>query len=254
MPVQHDMSVRPPAPHSKLWRYMDVTKLASLLATSSLFFARADCFSDDWEGQVSSEEFEAWKDKAAGEADTDRLIQNYRRFFSGVRRHTYISCWHRNDGESAAMWKLYLKSDEGVAVRSSFARLRRQMDRSPRLISIGKVEYRDYKRKPVPGARPIEIGSAFVVGGHLTFFSKRAGFAHEREVRALFQDRFKTPDDPSEASGGLPVPVDTEDLIEAIYVAPKTPTWLRDAVQSLLDKFGVHKAVCTSEFDDYPVS
>src|SRR5205807_5294014 len=34
-----------------------------------------------------------------------------------------VSCWHVNDGESAAMWKLYSQEDSGIAVQSSVDRL-----------------------------------------------------------------------------------------------------------------------------------
>jgi len=35
-----------------------------------------------------------------------------------------INCWHMNDHESAAMWKLYLKSDEGIAIQSTYRKLK----------------------------------------------------------------------------------------------------------------------------------
>jgi hypothetical protein len=42
MPItDHNLFEQPPE-HAKLWRYMDVSKLVSLLATRTLFFPRAD--------------------------------------------------------------------------------------------------------------------------------------------------------------------------------------------------------------------
>src|SRR5215469_15260960 len=31
----------------------------------------------------------------------------------------FVNSWHMNDHESAAMWKVYLKSNEGVAIQST---------------------------------------------------------------------------------------------------------------------------------------
>ena len=39
-------------------------------------------------------------------------------------KYNAINCWHMNDHESAAMWKLYLKSNEGIAVQSTYETLR----------------------------------------------------------------------------------------------------------------------------------
>ena len=31
-----------------------------------------------------------------------------------------INCWHESDHESAAMWKLYAKDDNGIAIKTDF--------------------------------------------------------------------------------------------------------------------------------------
>ena len=65
-------------------------------------------------------------------------------------RQVFISCWHRSEYESAAMWKLYLKSDEGVAISTTCDRLSRCFkDGTPHDIFIGEVDYLDYTRQVV---------------------------------------------------------------------------------------------------------
>jgi hypothetical protein len=39
-------------------------------------------------------------------------------------RYSAINCWHTNEHESAAMWKLCLKSDEEIAVQSTYEKVR----------------------------------------------------------------------------------------------------------------------------------
>jgi len=41
-----------------------------------------------------------------------------------MRRYVFVNPWHKNEFESAAMWKLYLKSEEGVAIRTTVERLK----------------------------------------------------------------------------------------------------------------------------------
>jgi hypothetical protein len=156
MPIQDDPLLDQPDCDAKLWRYIDFSKLASFLATGTLFFSRADRFDDTWEGAVSPSDVEAWEAAVQasdeGRDDRDTLIGNYRRTFQGLRRHTYISCWHENAGESAAMWKLYLKSDEGIAIQTSFARLRDELNESARFVHLGRVRYRITRRSRLPEA------------------------------------------------------------------------------------------------------
>lgn len=252
MPIYDEPLFDHPSSRATLWRYMDISKFVDLLATRTLYFARADRFADIWEGAISPLDVRAAKKMFAGEEDQKQLSDNYDRTFAALRKHTYISCWHRNDGESAAMWKLYLKSDEGIAVQTSFYRLSHELGESSRLIRIGKVRYKNYMKEPVPGGTPHPIGDAYIISEFAPFIHKRVGFIHEKEVRAVFQDKYKRLDDPSEHTHGLRIKLAVENLIECVYVAPGTPGWLREAVQSILKCFGIDKDVRRSEFDEPP--
>ncbi|MCU4716445.1 hypothetical protein OCE25_29900 [Bacillus cereus] len=44
-----------------------------------------------------------------------------------------------NEGESAAMWDLYVKSGEGIAVQTTFGRIKQSLDCREEDIYIGKV-------------------------------------------------------------------------------------------------------------------
>jgi hypothetical protein len=256
VPILNDTLFEQPPEHAKIWRYMDVSKLAALLATHALFFVRADTFDDKWEGTVSPNDLTAWGNMVVAREESqenrDKLIRNYPLIFQKSRQHTYISCWHQNDGESAAMWKLYLKSGEGIALQTSFGLLRSELDQSTRPIRIGRVRYCDYKKDSIPGGQPRKIGVAYVSGLFAPFIHKRLGFLHENEVRAVFQDSYNSVDDLPESEFGLPVTVNVEKLVENVYVAPGTPAWLRDTVQSVLNKFEIDLRIQPSEFDEPP--
>jgi hypothetical protein len=54
---------------------------------------------------------------------------------------TGVSCWRIAEGESHAMWRAYLKSDEGVAIESTVDNLIRAVSPGDYKLAIGKVKY-----------------------------------------------------------------------------------------------------------------
>ncbi len=81
-----------------------------------------------------------------------------------------------NEDESAAMWDLYLGNGPEVAVESSFAALRDELDRATgdTAVAIGSVDYLDYQNDSWGPYRPFNA-----------VFHKRRSFDHERELRAV---------------------------------------------------------------------
>jgi hypothetical protein len=136
-----------------IWRYMDFTKFVNLLVTRALFFSRANRFDDPFEGSVPQKHYERGLERLKASArEFEREIALYERLGSGMRNYVYINCWHINDRESAALWKLYLKSTEGIAGCSTKSRLHTAVtEESPPVWSI-PVWYIDYATAdpPVP--------------------------------------------------------------------------------------------------------
>jgi hypothetical protein len=128
---------------------MDFTKFVSLLDTSAVFFSRADHLSDAWEGAHTTENLRRrpviW---GANNKDEAVVMDSLLQFHRSLRLHTFMSCWHLNDVESAAMWKLYVSHNEGIAIQTTFGRLvgSFQGDESDLFqVYVGKVEYLDYE-------------------------------------------------------------------------------------------------------------
>src|ERR1017187_1981871 len=245
----------PPA-SAKLWRYMDVSKLISLLHTSSLFFVRADRFLDSWEGAISESNILAYQAAAAGlPVDQGQTLTRLPQILRGFRKHTYISCWHQNEFESDAMWQLYLKSDAGVAIQTTLQSLKTSLTNyNDHPVYIGSVQYLDYNTQRVPD------GYSFG-----PFLHKRVHFVHENEVRAIIQvvprprpdpkigpgDMLHIEDDPV-AEYGLTVPVDLTVLIENIYLARGTHKWIREAIHDLLTRYQLYLTPRQSALGDLP--
>jgi hypothetical protein len=230
-----------------IWRYMDFTKFVGLLATRTLFFCRADRFDDAFEGSVPQKHYERGLERLKVSArGFEREIALYESFGSGMRKYAFISCWHINERESAALWKLYLKSNEGVAVRSTKSRLHTAMpEGSPPVWSV-PVWYIDYATDDPP-----------VPTWMAPFRYKRKSFEHERELSAIVyadpvDEAGKPQPPPSEY--GLRIAVDLEHLVDSVYVAPTSPDWFHDLTSKVTRQFGLDREVRHSSLDsDEPV-
>ena len=164
--------------NTPIWRYLDFTKFADLLDTQALFFCRADRFEDKFEGALSNPSVVARPTELVAKGFTvkNALETAGLAAYAGKEflRFNAISCWHMSPRESAAMWRLYVKNDEGVAVRSTFRRLRSSFLEFRNEITVGLVDYVDYRKKLIPWRWP-----------HAAYFHKRKSFEHEKEVRAI---------------------------------------------------------------------
>jgi len=151
-----------------------------------------------------------------------------------------------NEHESAAMWRLYLKSNEGIAVQSTYNKLRSSITDNEN-VNLGVVKYIDYETEWIEGR--VNLFTPFV--------HKRKSFEHEREVRAVVM---KLPmieetidSDPEIISSGLMIKVDVEQLIEQIYISPTAPDWFIDLVKSLIHRFGYTFNVVQSKLSVQPI-
>jgi len=242
---EHPVFESPQNENAKIWRYMDFTKFVSLLDKSALFFTRADKLGDPFEGSYSKANINLRPTVYEGKIPQDAL-RTMSTFSKLLLKFTVINCWHLNEYESAALWGLYLKSNEGIAIQSTFNRLRDSLKDENHNIYIGKVKYIDYEKDWLPEGNSL-----------YPFVHKRKSFEHERELRAVIQKLPSKGDalDLSKPSfdDGLYVSVDLDLLVDRIYLVPTCPKWLLELVKSLLIKYELDKDVLQSNLDDVPV-
>lgn len=173
---EHPVFESPTNKDVKVWRYMDFTKFISLLENESLYFARADKFDDPFEGSYSK--LNVQNRTSVYENIPAEIIKQLSMISKKNKEITFMSCWNLNDYESAAMWKLYSSSNEGISIQSTFERLTECFQKyTDHSIFIGKVEYIDYDKDWLPE------GNLFY-----PFVHKRKSFEHEQEIRAVIQD------------------------------------------------------------------
>jgi len=232
----------PPKENRTIWRYVDFTKFISLLETQKLFFTRSDMFEDPYEGRLSAASVRFLHDAMAKDGMSPSVIDQFLTGYENMRQHMFISCWHANQGESAAMWKLYLQSNEGVAIRTDSDTLSAILQAAPTNAGISEVKYIDYDNTPIPI--------------HNTFFPyvhKRQSFAHENELRAIIW-RMDSSNDSLIPVGSTSVSVDVSlaKLIKAIHVSPTSPRWFGELVEQVARRYGLHVPIVRSNLYDRP--
>ena len=237
---------QPSDPDIPIWRYMDFTKFVSLLDSGALYFARSDRLGDPFEGSHTKADLEERARIFSEKGLAPEWVDLWGKGLDDLRRSTFISCWHMNEHESAAMWKLYAQTNEAIAIQSTYARLRDLLDEPGDSFRLAPVKYVDFEKDMMS---PDNILSPF--------FHKRRSFEHEREVRAMAQwiaqesEQFKR--DPTWREGGCLVDVDLTKLIERVFVAPSSAQWFRQLVGSVVKRFGYDFEVYQSKLDESPL-
>ena len=228
MYVKH-RAFKTPTDDCVIWRYMSFAKFVWLIAEESLYFPRLDQHSDEWEGLISTPP-ENFKDR------------KYIRFAK------YINCWHINDNESDAMWKLYGPPGENVAIKSTVGALKTSLkDGTP--VYIGEVDYRE-------GVLP---------EGNLYWpvIYKRKAFGHEKELRlCISSPNNDNPPDLAKVKNelaflglngqsemellksiglkGIPIRVDVNQLLKEVVICRSSGRYLYEAVDYILRGKGLH--------------
>lgn len=232
-----------PTPETVLWRYMDFSKFVALLKDGAIYFARADHLGDPFEGARGlAERKEEWKAycleyfrqairTAPGrteeispermQEESECLFRDFEAVGEREIRNTYVSCWHANEGESEALWRLYAPPPTtGIAIRTTFGALDGALCGSFDIM-FGHVQY-------------VNFAKGFA-GTYDRIFWKRASLRRETEVRGVItKDWTSTSDEP-----GLFVPLDLSLAIKAVVTSPFAPRWFDAVVRETMQRFGV---------------
>ena len=265
MQEKFDIFKKPPL-ESQIWRYMDFTKFVATISKSALYFSRMDLLDDKFEGSIpkayplkrSSKKRFYWqlddrqyRELRNAQKRLDRLLSKVNKANTKL---AFINSWHVNGNESIAMWRLYLKNAEGVAIQSTFKRLNDSFIKKGE-VSFGQINYVDDYYE--------SFNTEEIYLSHLQFpfMFKRKCFEFEKELRAIiltapFTEQAKkeyltkrsirgTPD-------GLVVQVDLNTLVEKVYVAPTAEKWFGELVKSVVENYGFNLAVVPSSLADNP--
>ena len=252
-----------------LWRYLDLFKLISMLATGCLWFSRADTVGDPFEGSTTrllQEALAGSLREFAVPGTAEQFIEAIGNFKKACVKNTAINCWHMSPHESEAMWRLYVHAGQGIVLRSTVDRLLHSFPEDHRsdsgrdgegrpntlAVHFGEVTYIDHQTDYVPTLmQPVQK----IVD---PFFLKRKSLEHEREFRAVIFSLpltadgfdFQTSVFPD---GGVAASVDLATLVESVVLSPRAPDWCREVVGQTIKQFGFTFPVRSSELDGSPI-
>lgn len=302
MPIsQHPVFTPAPSPTAALWRYMGLPAFLSLIQRSTLCLSNLELLShrDPFEGTLPPATFKHrdWTDIAdaprevrdrlpsflkPGETDLTIGFRRYKdlvelriRQAYSFRRAVFVSCWHLSEHESSAMWSVYSRLDEGIAIVSCEERMQSALEDSQGKIYGGMVQYEDFS------ALILKFDNSLT-----PIVYKRSSFAYESEYRLAHldtsvthkelipvNDRFEWEGETYPAFGApvitvgrsdkdieavAPRPVhevrvDINRLIAKVYVSPLSPDWVFDTVKASATAFGLRAPVEKSPLYSKPL-
>lgn len=221
--------IKKPDGNPKIWRYLDFPKFVSLLH-ENLFLGQSIYLPDKFEG--------FWPETYP---ELDEYLKK-------LREYTCINCWQSNESDSALLWEVYPKSNNGIAIQSTFNKLCQSVENEiieNEIIDlyVGEVNYLDNFLKLIPGLT------------FEPFFNKRKYFKEENEIRIIYQEMGVGKEKKSKIDfdkHGIYIKVDLDKLIENIYTSPNAEKWFPDLVQSIVNKYKLNRKVKKSPIGDFP--
>jgi hypothetical protein len=236
----------------KLFRYLEIEKLLFMITRNALPLTRMSLFDDPYEGSYPKKFLEIEREnftRAFGKKlvpkeykeDPEGFLKKSRELAFNERRNCFLSCWHANDSESEAMWRLYSSYHKGVAIETDLKTLIEELpsdyDHKGEgfKVHIGAVQYIDFSN---PDTR--QYVPQFSIMRQWQW--KRRAFSFEREVRIHtsvpcgYGDGEKVV--PQVEGDYILLSVDLRHLIHKIIIAPESPSWYRELITSVIQKYG----------------
>lgn len=169
-------------------------------------------------------------------------VERFTKQHLAKRKFVTINSWHWNTDENYAMWKIYARGDYGLAIQTTYERLKRCFAATDKPVFIGKVNYYNESWESIPVGDPL-----------VPFLRKRRIYEYENEVRCCYvipQEEKEFMWQEQDKYDGIFVKVDLDALVERIYISPYSPEWIRDFVAGINDKFNIEKEIVHSTVFD----
>lgn len=152
------------------------------------------------------------------------------------------------------MWRLYLKSNRGFAIKSTVSSLIKSFDTNDSLFNLSKVRYINYERDV--WYDPVNYPSEFH-NFTTPLVHKRIEFQHERELRLFHyveeavnnEDYWKS--QPIEY--GQNMNTNLEELVHEIILAPSADEMIEIELKEILSEYQFVKPVMKSKLSLLPL-
>ena len=213
-----------------LRRYVDLPKLIDFLRTGELFLGQASRFDDPLEGTLPEGIRRSLREQTEyvnQHGDPTEWEKKY-------KDRTYLGCWTLGAKDNMALWKLYGRTTESVAITTTVERL---TVAAPQWVKYGKVNVKKVRYIDHSGRLPDGVYAS----DEGVFGFKHVAYAFEKEVRIVITRPVS--DGSEDAPPALHVPVNVNSFLRSIVVAPETGDWFFDLVTDIAWKYKVAKPV-----------
>jgi hypothetical protein len=223
-----------------LRRYLDMPRFISFLKSSTLYLCRSDLFQDKFEGSFTV----SVKDAIINSYNKNKIEYTYEKFKKELREGVFINCWSLGADDNMALWKLYGKTNDCVAITTTVGKLSTALNNytGQGCISLRKVEYIKHWKDPKIKIKPYSN----------VFKYKTVGYAFESEVRIIL-DRFSETFESPSKDEGITLPVNLSKFLRSIVVSPECSIWFKAVVQDVADKYGVICPIRNSSMSKKPI-
>ena len=223
-----------------LRRYLDVPRFISFLNTRALYFCRSDLFPDKFEGSFTF----TVKEVISNSYKKNRIKYTYEKFKKELREGVFLSCWSLGVDDNMALWKLYGKTNDCVAITTTVAKLKAALHRFSGLgkLFLRKVEYIKHWKDPDIEIKPYSN----------VFRYKAVGYSFENEVRVIL-DRFSSTFKATSKDEGVTIPVDLSSFLRSVVVSPECSPWFKAIIRDIIGKYNISCPVRNSSMSKEPI-
>jgi hypothetical protein len=218
--------------NQKIWRYMHTARFEAILKEKRIYFASANQFNDPFEGAVAVLPYNFPVDHRYNKID------HFEKAFAELKRLTKISCWHIEEHESTAMWKLYSDRGKGIAITSTPKKLsssltpfRLKQEYGIETLWGGNVKYVDLLQEKLK------------VSMLERFFFKHNAYSWEQEFRLAISVRMAEEYGVQVPEKGIFVEADILGMIEKIHIGPEIDGYKMKNVITLCEEYGLESKV-----------
>lgn len=219
------------------WRYINFEKFVDLLTSKQLFFCRSDKFDDPFEGIFQLKDYEKTREMFSNMPKTKKFY--------------FINSWHINDNQSDAMWKIFSKTNNGIAIKSSVEKIIASLVNTSEDVHIGRIYYRDYDKITFSDLADEPQNQISDRGSSTNQFNyKRISFEHEKELR-LYHIDIPIPHSIKNGVEREPlefkkINIDLSKLVDEIVIAPFADAWFKELVFRVSEKLNYKFTITTS--------
>ena len=221
--LEHPCFPQPEDTSVSVWRYMDLAKFIWLLENKALYLPRIDLLNDPHEGSITRANYQA-REEFYSQKGLAHILPGLSESTNKLRKSVYVNCWHLNNEESEAMWKLYCGDKDGIAIKTSYQTLVDSIENISDLY-IGKVSYINYENDWIPQ------DNIFSIPMH-----KRLSYSFENEVRLVRTLPEYWHVDSPEGPVGITAKWDINKGVHEIFVNPYADEWYFHIVEVVISK------------------